>query len=152
MAIAVGQAAPDFKLKATGDQEVSLSDFKGKPLVILFYPLDFSPVCSVQVPDFNSRLADIKAAGAEVIAINRDSVYSHNAWCKELGGVDFPLLADMNLAVSKDFGVALDAGITNRACVIVDKDGKVAFTHVEESPADNTLSVDKVIEVVNGLN
>jgi peroxiredoxin len=152
MAIAVGEAAPDFKLKATGDQEVSLSDFKGKPLVILFYPLDFSPVCSVQVPDYNSRLADIKAAGAEVIAINRDSVYSHNAWCKELGGVDFPLLADMNLAVSKAYGVALDAGITTRACVVVDKEGKIAFSHTEASPADNTLSVDQVIDVVKGLN
>lgn len=152
MAIAVGEQAPDFKLKATGDKEVSLSDYSGKPLVILFYPLDFSPVCSVQVPEFNSRLDEIRAAGAEVIAINRDSVYSHNAWCKELGGVDFPLLADMNLAVSKAYGVALDAGITTRACVIVGKDGKVAFSHTEESPGNNTLPVDKVIEVVKGLN
>ena len=114
----VGSAAPAFTLTGAvnnDDVEVSLSDYEGKNLVVLFYPLAFSPVCAEQVPDFNENLAAIKAKGAEVIAINRDSTFAHKAWSEALGGVDFPLLADMNLAVSKEFSMALEeVGITTR--------------------------------------
>jgi peroxiredoxin (alkyl hydroperoxide reductase subunit C) len=151
MAAQVGDKISEFKLKATGDREVSLSDYSGKPLVVLFYPLDFSPVCSVQVPEFNKRLDDIRATGADVIAINRDSVYAHNAWCDSLGGVGFPLLADLNLEVAKKFGVALDAGISTRAVFVLDGDGKVVFSHVEDAPANNTCDVDKVIEAIKSI-
>ena len=97
----VGSAAPEFTLTGAvneEDVEVSLSDYAGKNLVVLFYPLDFSPVCSEQVPDFNEQLSAIQAKGADVIAISRDSAFAHKAWSKDLGGVGFPLLADMNLA------------------------------------------------------
>ncbi len=151
----VGSAAPEFTLTGAvneDDVEVSLSDYAGKNLVVLFYPLDFSPVCSEQVPDFNGQLSAIQAKGAEVIAISRDSAFAHKAWSKDLGGVGFPLLADMNLAVSKTFGMALEeVGITTRGVFIVDKNGKIAFKHVEEAPPDNTLSAEQVLAELDKL-
>ncbi len=145
----IGSAAPDFSLSGATNQEdtdVSLSDFEGKKLVILFYPLDFSPVCSEQVPDFNENLDAIRAKGADVIAINRDSTFAHKAWSKALGGIGFPLLSDMNLEVSKQYGMALEeVGITTRGVLIVDESGKVAFKHVENAPPDNTLSAKQVL-------
>ena len=151
----VGNAAPDFTLTGAVNQEdteVSLSDYSGKNLVVLFYPLDFSPVCSEQVPDFNGKLDAIRAKGAEVIAINRDSAFAHKAWSQALGGVDFPLLADMNLEVSKQYGMALEAvGITTRGVFIIDKSGNVAFKHVEDAPPDNTLSAEQVLAELDKL-
>lgn len=151
----VGSAAPEFTLTGAvneEDVEVSLSDYAGKNLVVLFYPLDFSPVCSEQVPDFNEQLSAIQAKGADVIAISRDSAFAHKAWSKDLGGVGFPLLADMNLAVSKEFGMALEeVGITTRGVFIVDKSGKIAFKHVEEEPPDNTLSAEQVLAELDKL-
>ncbi len=151
----VGSAAPEFTLTGAvneEDVEVSLNDYAGKNLVVLFYPLDFSPVCSEQVPDFNEQLSAIQAKGADVIAISRDSAFAHKAWSKDLGGVDFPLLADMNLAVSKEFGMALEeVGITTRGVFIVDKSGKIAFKHVEEAPPDNTLSAEQVLAELDKL-
>lgn len=151
----VGSAAPDFKLQGAVNQEdveVSLSDYAGKNLVVLFYPLAFSPVCAEQVPDFNEKLGAIQAKGAEVIAINRDSTFAHKAWSEALGGVDFPLLADMNLEVSKEFGMALEeVGITTRGVFIVDKSGNIAFKHVEAAPPENTLTAEQVLGELDKL-
>ena len=152
----VGSAAPDFTLAGTlgsEDTEVSLGDFKGKNLVVIFYPLDFSPVCSVQIPDFNEKADEIRAKNAEIIAINRDSAFAHKAWSEDLGGVKFPLLADMNLSVSKQFGMALEeVGITNRGVIIIDTEGNIAFKHVEDAPPDNTLAVNQVLSELDKLN
>lgn len=152
----VGSAAPDFTLAGTlgsEDTEISLGDFKGKNLVVIFYPLDFSPVCSVQIPDFNEKADEIRAKNAEIIAINRDSAFAHKAWSEDLGGVKFPLLADMNLEVSKQFGMALEeVGITNRGVIIIDKEGNIAFKHVEDAPPDNTLAVNQVLSELDKLN
>ncbi len=151
----VGSAAPDFTLQGAVNQEdveVSLSDYAGKNLVVLFYPLAFSPVCAEQVPDFNEKLGAIQAKGAEVVAINRDSTFAHKAWSEVLGGVDFPLLADMNLEVSKGFGMALEGvGITTRGVFIIDKSGNIAFKHVEAAPPDNTLTADQVLGELDKL-
>ena len=151
----VGSAAPDFTLQGAVNQEdveISLSDYVGKNLVVLFYPLAFSPVCAEQVPDFNEKLGAIQAKGAEVVAINRDSTFAHKAWSEVLGGVDFPLLADMNLEVSKGFGMALEeVGITTRGVFIIDKSGNIAFKHVEAAPPDNTLTADQVLGELDKL-
>ncbi len=151
----VGSAAPDFTLTGAVNQddvEVSLSDYAGKNLVVLFYPLAFSPVCAEQVPDFNEKLGAIQAKNAEVIAINRDSTFAHKAWSKELGGVDFPLLADMNLGVSKEFGMALEeVGISTRGVFIIDGAGNIAFKHVEAAPPENTLTADQVLGELDKL-
>ena len=151
----VGSAAPDFTLTGAVNQEdteISLSDYAGKNLVVLFYPLAFSPVCAEQVPDFNENLAAIQARGAEVIAINRDSTFAHKAWSEALGGVGFPMLADMNLNVSKQFGMALEeVGITTRGVFIIDKSGNIAFKHVEDAPPDNTLTAEQVLNELDKL-
>ena len=151
----VGSAAPDFTLQGAvnkEDVEVSLGDYAGKNLVVLFYPLAFSPVCAEQVPDFNEKLSAIQAKGGEVIAINRDSTFAHKAWSEVLGGVDFPLLADMNLEVSKEFGMALEGvGITTRGVFIIDKSGNIAFKHVEAAPPDNTLTAEQVLGELDKL-
>lgn len=151
----LGSAAPDFNLTGATDQEdteVSLGDFEGKKLVILFYPLDFSPVCSEQVPDFNDKLDAIRAKGADVVAINRDSTFAHKAWSEALGGIGFPLLSDMNLEVSREYGMALDeVGITTRGVFIVDGSGKIAFKHVEDAPPDNTLTAEQVLSELDNL-
>ena len=151
----LGSAAPDFSLTGATNQddtEVTLGDFEGKKLVILFYPLDFSPVCSEQVPDFNDNLDAIRAKGADVIAINRDSTFAHKAWSESLGGIGFPLLSDMNLEVSKKYGMALDeVGITTRGVFIVDGSGKIAFKHVEDAPPDNTLTAEQVLDELDNL-
>ena len=151
----VGSAAPDFTLQGAVNQEdveVSLSDYAGKNLVVLFYPLAFSPVCAEQVPDFNEKLDALQAKGAEVIAINRDSTFAHKAWSEALGGVDFPLLADMNLEVSKEFGMALEeVGITTRGVFIIDASGNIAFKHVEAAPPDNTLTAEQVLGELDKL-
>ena len=152
----VGSAAPDFTLTGSlgsEDTEVSLDNFKGKNLVVIFYPLDFSPVCSEQIPDFNTKIDEIRAKNAEIIAINRDSAFAHKAWSVHLGGVKFPLLSDMNLEVSKQFGMALEAvGITNRGVIIIDSEGNIVFKHVEDAPPDNTLAVNQVLNELDKLS
>lgn len=151
----LGSTAPDFSLSGSTNQDdtdVSLSDFKGKKVVVLFYPLDFSPVCSEQVPDFNNNLDAIRAKGADVIAISRDSTFAHKAWSEALGGVGFPLLSDMNLEVAKQFGMAIEeVGITTRGVFIINESGKIAFKHVEEAPPDNTLSAEQVLSELEEL-
>ena len=101
---------------------------------------------SVHIPNYNARLDEIRAKNAEVIAINRDSAFAHKAWSEHLGGMKFPLLADMNLEVSKKFGIALEeVGITNRGVFVIDSEGTVAFKHVEAAPPDNTIEVEQVL-------
>ncbi|MCZ6681299.1 MAG: redoxin domain-containing protein [Candidatus Poribacteria bacterium] len=99
------------------------------------------------------KIDEIRARNAEIIAINRDSVYAHKAWSENLGGVKFPLLSDMNLEVSKQFGMALEeVGITNRGVIVIDKEGTIAFKHVENAPPDNTLAVNQVLSELDKLN
>jgi mycoredoxin-dependent peroxiredoxin len=142
MPATVGQPAPDFKLKASNDTEISLADFKGKKNVVLvFYPLDFSPVCSVQLPEYSSRKTDFEKYDAEVLGINRDSVYTHKAWAKELG-IDFPLLADMTNSVAKDYGVDLpERGMSKRAVLIIDKSGILRHAHIEKATGTSAFTL-----------
>jgi mycoredoxin-dependent peroxiredoxin len=147
MPLTVGQAAPSFKLKASTDTEVSLEDFKGKKNVVLtFYPLDFSPTCSIQLPEYSNRKEDFEKADAEVLGINRDSVYTHKAWAKEFG-IDVALLADMTNSVAKDYGVDIpERGISKRAVFIIDKAGILRHAHVENTPGDFTFHADDILK------
>ena len=148
----IGDMAPDFTLKGTGDTEITLSDHRGdKNVMLVFYPLDFSPTCSVQIPDYNESLDKLTGTGTAVIAVNRESLYTHAAWSEHLGGVKFPLLSDMDLSVAKKYGVAKPQGFTERALFLIDKDGKIAFKNVEDSPADNTITVNQIIAELEKL-
>ena len=141
MPIAVGQTAPDFTLKDQDQKDVKLSALRGKNVLLAFYPLDWSPVCSKEHACFANDLTSFEGLNAQVLGISVDSVWSHKAFAEKMG-VHYPLLADFQPkgAVSSQFGLYLaDKGITNRATVIVDKQGVVRFVQVYEilSPRNN---------------
>jgi len=131
--IKVGAAAPDFTLKDQDQKDVKLSDYKGKKNVVLaFYPLDWSPVCTTENKCLNDDFPKFQSASTEVLGISRDSVYSHKAWQEALG-LKHRLLSDMSGDVAKKYGMWLDDKfITKRATVIVDKQGTVKYVKVQE--------------------
>jgi mycoredoxin-dependent peroxiredoxin len=130
MAIAVGQAAPDFSLKDQYDRDVKLSDFTGKKnVVIVFYPLDWSPVCTKEHVCLVNGMKDFATLDAAVLGVSVDSAWSHKAYAEKMG-IEYSLLADFNPrgAMADKYGIYLpEKGITGRAIVIVGKDGKVAW-------------------------
>lgn len=129
--LAVGTAAPDFTLKDQDNKDWKLSDYLGKKNVVLFfYPLDWSPTCTKENACFTNDLSRFGQWG-EVAAISRDSVWSHKAWAEKLG-LKHRLLADLHLNVIKNYGLwHAGANISQRATVIVNKQGKVAWVNVE---------------------
>jgi peroxiredoxin len=136
MSVEVGQMAPDFELKSHLGGTVKLSDFRGsKNVFIAFYPLDWTPVWTVQMPSYEADLSRFADADTQVLGISIDSIPSHVAWAKSLGGVNYPLLADFEPkgAVAKSFGAYRAAdGISERALFIIDKQGKVAYKDIHE--------------------
>jgi len=136
MPIAVGEKAPDFALKDQNQNEVSLASLKGQPVVLAFYPLDFSPVCSKEHACFTDDLKDFEGINVRVLGLSVDSVWAHKAFAEKLK-IGYPLLADFHPkgAVAARFGLYLeDKGITNRATVILDKDGVVRYLKVYDIP------------------
>jgi peroxiredoxin len=129
MAIGVGQPAPDFTLKDQNQKDVKLSDYRGKNVVIVFYPLDWSPVCTNEHTCFVNELKQFEKLHAQVLGLSVDSVWSHKAFADKMG-IRYPLLADFQPrgAVADKFGVYLpEKGITGRAIAIIDKAGKIAW-------------------------
>jgi mycoredoxin-dependent peroxiredoxin len=130
MAISVGTAAPDFTLKDQSQKEVKLSDFKGKKNVVLvFYPLDWSPTCTNEHACFVNDMRSFDQLDAEVLGVSVDSTWSHKAYADKMG-IKYSLLADFHPkgAMSEKYGVYMaDKGITGRAIAIVNKQGKVAW-------------------------
>ncbi len=130
MAIAVGQAAPDFTLKDQSMKEVKLADFKGKKNVVLvFYPLDWSPTCTNEHACFVNEMKQFETLDAQVLGVSVDSTWSHKAYAEKMG-IKYPLLADFQPrgAMAEKYGVFMpDKGITGRAIAIVNKAGNVAW-------------------------
>jgi peroxiredoxin len=149
MAIAVGQTAPDFSLKDQYDQDVKLSDFAGKKNVVLvFYPLDWSPVCTNEHACLVNDMKRFETLDAAVLGVSVDSAWSHKAYSEKMG-VKYSLLADFNPrgAMADKYGVYLaEKGISGRAIVIVGKDGKVAWVKNYDIPV-----VPDVAEVASAL-
>jgi peroxiredoxin len=128
----VGSEAPDFSLPDANGRPVTLSDFRGKPVVLVFYPLDWSPACSDQLSLYQSELDEFKKHGAVVLAVSVDSIYSHGAWSM-LRGLEFPLLADFHPkgAVAKQYKVLRESdGFSERALFIIDGYGLIQYAHV----------------------
>lgn len=150
MAISVGAAAPDFTLKDQSQKDVKLSDFKGKKnVVLIFYPLDWSPVCTNEHSCFVNDLKRFEQLDAQVLGISVDSVWSHKAFADKMH-IQYPLLADFQPrgAVADKFGVYLaDKGITGRAIAIIDRQGKVAWVKNYDIP-----TVPDVKEVSDALS
>jgi peroxiredoxin len=130
MTLSVGAAAPDFTLKDQNQKDVKLSDFHGKKnVVIVFYPLDWSPICTNEHACFVNEMKHFEQLDAQVLGVSVDSVWSHKAFADKMG-IHYPLLADFNPrgGVANKFGVYLaDKGITGRAIAVVDRAGKLAW-------------------------
>jgi peroxiredoxin len=130
MPIAVGQPAPDFTLKDQSQKDIKLSDFAGKRNVVLvFYPLDFSPLCTDEHVCFINELKQFESLNAQVLGLSVDSVWTHQAFAEKMG-ITYPLLADFHPkgAVAQLFGVYVpDRGVSGRSVAIVDKAGKIAW-------------------------
>ncbi len=137
MSIAVGQSAPEFALKDQNQQEVKLADFRGKKNVVLvFYPLDWSPVCTNEHTCFVNDMKSFEQLNAQVLGLSVDSVWSHKAFAEKMG-IRYPLLADFHPrgTVAGKYGIYLEErGITGRAIAIIDKAGKVAWFKQYEIP------------------
>src|SRR5271155_6025521 len=130
MPATIGQPAPEFTLKDQDQKEVKLSDYKGKKNVVLvFYPLDWSPVCTKEHACMVNDKKQFEDLDAQVLGLSVDSVWSHKAYADKMG-IHYPLLADFQPrgAVGDKFGVFLaEKGITGRAIAIVDRAGKIAW-------------------------
>src|ERR1700720_4944676 len=130
MSVSVGQPAPDFTLKDQRQKDVKLSDFAGnKNVVLVFYPLDWSPTCTNEHACFVNEMKSFETLDAEVLGVSVDSVWSHKAYADKMG-IKYSLLGDFHPrgAMSEKFGVYLaDKGITGRAIAIVNKQGRVAW-------------------------
>lgn len=145
----VGQAAPDFSATAVVDQEfktIKLSDYRGKYVVLFFYPLDFTFVCPTEVAAFSDRYTDFSKINAEVLGVSVDSEFSHLAWIqtdRKLGGVgdlNYPLVSDIKKNISHAYNVLTEDGIALRGLFIIDPQGIIQHSTV------NNMAVGRSVE------
>ena len=136
--IAPGTRAPDFALRSTPDQLVTLADLRGKPLILAFYPADWSPVCGDQMALYNEILPEFRELGAELVGISIDHAWCHVAFAQSRN-LHFPLLADFHPkgAVCAAYGAYMDDwGHANRSLVLIDRDGTVAWSFATPTPLE----------------
>ncbi len=134
----VGQEAPDFTLRDQDGKKVTLSELRGQTIVLVFYPLDWSPGCTDQLNVYQEVLDDFRAQGATLYGISVDSAFSHKAFQQHLG-LEFSLLADFEPkgAVARSYGMYIEGrGHNERGFVVVDPDGKVKHWHKSPSPLE----------------
>lgn len=162
MAVAVQREAPNFKATAVKGREfvdVELSQYRGKYVVLFFYPLDFTFVCPTEIIAFDQKLEEFQKRNAEVLAVSVDSHFSHLAWQKTprdkggLGDVRYPLVADITKQISEDYGVLLtegaDAGVALRGLFLIDRQGIVRHVTINDLPLGR--SVDEVLRLIDAL-
>jgi peroxiredoxin (alkyl hydroperoxide reductase subunit C) len=151
--ILVGDAAPDFALKGVYQgkvSEYSLHAYRGKWLVIFFYPADFTFICPTEVVGFSKMAREFRQESAEILGVSVDSLESHRKWAEELGGVDFPLLSDEEKRLSRGYGVLNEKeGVSSRATFIINPDGTVVYLVV--SHANVGRSVEETLRVLKAL-
>lgn len=151
MAVLVGKPAPDFKAKAViGDKIVdnfSLIHLRGKNVILFFYPLDFTFVCPTELHAFQEQLEEFEKRNTQVIGCSVDSCYSHHAWLNTpkskggIQGVDYPLIADLNKTIAKDYDVLIPhEGIAYRGLFLIDKEGIVRHQVVNDLPLGRSVS------------
>lgn len=146
-----GTEAPDFTLQSTPDQQVSLSDFRGQPVILAFYPADFSPVCGDQMTLYQEVLPEFKRFNAELLGISVDGVWSHMAFAKDRN-IHYPLLADFEPKgeVSRMYGAwQEDKGESARALFVIDQDGIIHWSYV--SPSGVNPGADGILEALESL-
>jgi len=159
LAAAVTKPAPDFKGMAVVDgdfKEISLNSYKGKYLVLFFYPLDFTFVCPTELIAFSERIAEFKQLGCEVVGVSTDSQFSHLAWNNQprkeggLGGLKYPLLSDFNKHISREYGVLMEEeGVALRGLFLINPEGVVSHLSVNDLPVGR--SVDETLRLVKAF-
>ena len=150
-ALQPGITAPDFTLRTTPNQSISLNQYRGNPVILVFYPADFSPVCGDEMTLFNELLPEFQRLNAEVIGISVDGVWCHLAFSKEKN-LKIPLLADFEPKgeVAKKYGVYRKKdGIAERALFLLDKDGIIRYSYV--SPIGVNPGADGVLKALESI-
>lgn len=150
-ALAPGTSAPDLKLHSTPDQVVSLGDFRGTPVILAFYPADWSPVCGDQMALYNQILPEFRRLKAQLLGISVDGAWCHNAFAKDRN-LHFPLLADFEPkgAVARKYGVYRPKdGICERALFVIDSKGVITWSYV--SPLGVNPGADGILEALEDL-
>src|SRR6266513_3793599 len=150
-ALPPGTDAPDFTLRSTPDQWLTLSEFRGQPVVLAFYPADWSPVCGDQVALYNEMLKEFHELGAQLIGISVDGAWCHAAFARERK-LHFPLLDDFESKgdVARRYGVYRDKdGVSERALFVIDSEGKVHWSFV--SPIGVNPGADGILSALEDL-
>jgi peroxiredoxin len=151
-ALPAGTQAPEFNLNSTPDQKLSLTDLKGKRLILAFYPADWSPVCGDQMALYNEILPEFKRHNAELLGISVDGPWCHSAY-REHRNLHFSLLSDFEPKgeVAKQYGVYRDGeGIAERALFVIDENGKIAWSYV--SPIGVNPGADGILAALENLD
>jgi peroxiredoxin len=149
--LAAGTPAPDFTLHSTPDQELSLHELRGKPVVLAFYPADWSPVCGDQMALYNEMRSEFARYGAQLLGISVDGVWSHAAFARDRK-LHFPLLADFEPkgAVARLYGVYREReGCSERALFVIDPEGRIAWSYV--SPIGVNPGADGIFDALDKL-
>ena len=159
MSVLVTKEAPEFKAQAVmpdgSFKEVSLSDYRGQYTVLFFYPLDFTFVCPTEIIAFSDRVKEFEALGVQLLGVSIDSHFSHLAWRNTpraqggIGQIDYPLVADLNKDIARDYDVLLPGGIALRGLFLIDKDGVGRHQVVNDLPLGR--SVDETLRMVQAL-
>nr|YP_010196383.1 2-Cys peroxiredoxin [Gracilaria cearensis]UAD83780.1 2-Cys peroxiredoxin [Gracilaria cearensis] len=159
--VRVGKQAPNFSAISVYDQEfkkITLSDYLGKYVILLFYPLDFTFVCPTEITAFSDAYKDIKGLNAEILGISVDSEYSHLAWLQMerdvggLGNLNYPLVSDLTKHISASYNVLTEEGTALRGLFIIDKQGIIQYSLVNNldfgRSVSETLRILKAIQYV----
>ena len=128
MAVAVGEQAPEFTLPGTGSQSYSLASYRGKPVVLVFYPGDDTPVCTKQLNSYNNELSAFEGVGAQVLALSAQDIASHDQFSSK-HGFGFPLLADTDKAVASLYGTVGPLGFPRRSVFVINAAGVITYAH-----------------------
>jgi peroxiredoxin len=147
-----GKTAPNFSLPATPDQTLALADFAGRRTVLLFYPADWSPVCSDEVDIFNEVLDELRQHDAQLLGVSVDGVWCHLAFARE-HRLRFPLLADFEPKgeIARAYGAFDDkTGVCERALFVIDRDGTIAWSY--RSPVGVNPGADGVLDALERLD
>ena len=150
-ALAAGTRAPNFSLRTTPDQSVALGDFRGQPVILAFYPADWSPVCGDQMALYNEMRSEFAEYGAQLVGISVDGVWCHQAYAKS-NKLKFPLLADFEPkgAVARQYGVYRGRdGTSERALFVLDGEGIVRWSYV--SPVGVNPGADGILNALEAL-
>jgi len=159
MSVLVTKEAPNFKATAVLPDnsfgEIELKDYRGKYVVLFFYPLDFTFVCPTEIIEFSRKLEEFKSRNVEVIGVSIDSEFSHLAWKNTdvknggIGNIQYPLVADIKKSISADYDVLFDESIALRGLFLIDKEGIVRHQVVNDLPLGR--NIDEAVRLVDAL-